>query len=132
MPVSSNKAIVFIAGATWTLIVFGFVPSRALAECGDYVHIRNKSEKSESVHPADSNPYDKPSRTPCRGPNCSNAPSLPQPISGVETVLTDSKESLNHLINDFVRHQESKWYSSNFNARPVHLPRSIFHPPRIS
>jgi hypothetical protein len=135
MIVCPKSPIARVAGVALALASLAFLPSKAFAECGDYVQILNrpKNEKlaSHIPHPVP-NPDEKstPTPSPCRGPHCSNDPSTPQPLTAIKITLPTYEESIDHLADDFDEVIGVMWAFPISNVRPIHKSRSIFHPPR--
>ena len=107
------------------LVGVGCLPSRAAAECGDYVHIA----KQTPANAEQSAPMPKP---PCDGPNCSQRPATPVlpvsvPISEVEV----SKQFTQALASDLHASDVRGFYFVQVQlSLPDPIPTSIFHPPR--
>lgn len=121
-------------------VLFGYFPSRATAECGDYVVILNKNSASNQQVEMDSHAQFDPSndrghpRTPCRGPNCSSNPfQHTAPLAAPVPTRNESKVSTTQLTPEIaVSDQEEWWPFPTSNESPVHTPDPVFHPPRAN
>jgi len=128
---------------TFILFVLGafFAPSRASAECGDYIIFFNHVSVSDSANinrdserPSSESHKQIPLKGPCKGPNCSSSPkqNFP-PFAPVTTVTSQVKEMTEQL--GFTPNEPS--VPPNFDRdanhmRPIYRTSSIFHPPRLS
>jgi hypothetical protein len=110
-------------------VVLGYFPSRVAAECGDYVIILNKPTDKHILPHLPAHPDSPGKHDPVRL-HCSDSPPTPSPLAGFETVSTDSKESIDQLTDKFDLGNKPRWHSTISHDRPIHMPRSIFHPPR--
>ena len=109
-------------------------PQRAAAECGDHVTVLNPTARAghDAPMPSDGEPLSAPK--PCNGPGCSKKPDRPDPLSAP---VAPSVAPVKQLVpgagllnaNDPT---QSHFDRGDANARPVHRPFSIFHPPRAA
>jgi hypothetical protein len=92
----------------------------ASASCGGYVHILPAGTEANGVLPT---------KAPCHGPNCQDAPRhppIPAPIS------TPTAPTHDVVLTDLatIETTRSNWWPSELAIFPQHVPSSIFHPPR--
>src|SRR5579872_7187317 len=119
-----------------------FAPSRASAECGDYITIIKHG--SDSGHTQANTSHDQsaqhhinnsmPPSTPCKGPNCSSSPSHKStPLAPVVLVTSTAKELTQPSLNSSGDSDTpSKFNRDDIFERPIHHSSTIFHPPRQS
>lgn len=134
-------ALLLVAVATLT-------PGRASAECGDYLNIPSPHannpraqthgiqtqtqpipERSAGPAPTDATP----AKTPCRGPNCSRAPTRESlPLAPVIPSRAQVKEPVQHTAGqDLATVPAPPWEFDGTFLPPIHRATSIFHPPRL-
>lgn len=103
------------------LVAAGLSPSRASADCGDYVHIVKKDSAPEPILPK-----------PCDGPTCSQRPLPPiAPLTVPPGGFDYSKPFVELLSVKEVEGSDSDRISILEQlAIPDPNPTSIFHPPR--
>jgi len=120
-------------------LLLGYLPSRAKAECGDYVIILNKTPGSKQIVQTNAqkpmeptSDHNRPSQ-PCRGPNCSSNPNKQNaPLAIPITTHNDSKESTAQFIPESASSDCGKWLSLlNSTDSPISISPRIFHPPRL-
>jgi hypothetical protein len=109
-------------------------PQRASAECGGYVTIHNAPSAAtrHAMPPIGKEPdVPAPARTPCQGPNCSDAPSRNLPPVPVLPVSQHVKEhaTCQVLLGAAEPPHRSLDCDTSF-SRPVRRASIIFHPPR--
>lgn len=128
--------------ASW----LGFTPGRAVAECGDYITIRNAppgSTHHNSTRTGDTQTNNQPlsdgleipspNKRPCHGPNCSSSPVRDHPpVAPIVPISTRMKESAQPLPSV----QDESTTGSSFDRdrsspHPIHRASSVFHPPRL-
>lgn len=106
-----------------------FAPSRAAAECGDYITIKHQSHTdSEYPESHDTSPI----KRPCHGPNCSTSPvrDFP-PLAPVIPVVSRAKELAQPIeMAGKDTTQTARLSRDDSSPRPIHRTTSIFHPPR--
>jgi hypothetical protein len=129
------------------LLVIGvcLAPTRASAECGDYltIHapgpgIRNTPAKTDlPSHPVPNDLaqlLDKttPQKTPCHGPNCSRGPAhdVP-PITSSSSVNSQVKEMAQFLADPSeIVDLGTPTHAHHTLSRPISRSIAVFHPPR--
>lgn len=121
---SLNSARRAIGIAIAILVVAACSPSRAVAECGDYVHIVKNVPETGSQAP----------QAPCEGPNCSSKPATPTapltaPVNDSESAKQITSRSGCDADLDDNRERITRQHLSDL---PDPILASIFHPPRIS
>jgi hypothetical protein len=117
-----------------------FTPGQAVAECGDYLTIRNASPGSTHHstttnidHPIqDDLGTQSPLKQPCHGPNCSSSPvrEFPPlaPITLASTWVKEVAQPFSPLDVEIAR--AGSFDSDLTSLRPIHRASSVFHPPR--
>ncbi len=134
-----DPRVIRTAVAVLTIAVgIALTPGRASATCGDYVLIAGQSSEAQhqnhklSTAPGESPGNPESPRVPCHGPGCSKSPtdSIP-PITAPIGGEADPKNPPATLggagPGDGGVSRERDFTS---NERAVHLPTTIFHPPR--
>jgi hypothetical protein len=128
-----------------TVLVFAvgmlFAPSRASAECGDYIKILNHKTDSKHSPAAFGSEFpiandlnnNSPIKAPCHGPNCSNAPVRDFPPSAPSVPVSSSiKEMTEQIAIKFeVSSTPDKFERDHSSQRPIYRAFSVFHPPRL-
>jgi hypothetical protein len=119
-------------------VLVGYFPSRAKAECGDYVVILNKKtasnpqeELKEHDRVKQASEHGRP-HAPCRGPNCSGDPSQRNvPLAVPLRIDSDSKETTARFTSETTGADRGDWLPlSKVFGLPIHVPYPVFHPPR--
>ena len=106
------------------LAAMAFSPSRAAAECGDYVHIEKKTTTDADIPNS--------GHKPCNGPTCSSKPATPVAPISVPATDSESTKQVSSLADrglDSLGTQERIALQARLKL-PTALPSSIFHPPR--
>lgn len=129
----SRNRLVRLPAAAFLLAVGFFVsPSRAHADCGDYVTIAGHPSAHHTMPPADdTKPTDSP-RRPCNGPNCSKRHDSPITPTRAPITPTGETKSLEVRIGADLPPDSGcgQWFTDATSAQPIRTSRSIFHPPR--
>jgi hypothetical protein len=121
-------------------VLLGYFPSRATAECGEYVVILNNKSASKQQEDLKSHiPTETSSdrgrpHLPCRGPNCSSGPSRHgAPLSAPVPTRNESKVSITQLTPENAGAEKKEWrHVPTCKELPVHIPDPVFHPPRVN
>src|SRR5262245_20784857 len=119
----SFSTLLTACGIVVALGVVALAPAKAKAQCGNYVRILNGTnpDPMEEHTP----------KTPCNGPGCSQLPSIPfTPLPAPMTANVDTKASVDHLSQSPASASERAMPDAA-GDRPVRMPSSIFHPPRV-
>lgn len=128
MPRVRPAPILRVAGGALLLAcALACAPSRARAECGDYVHI----QKGQPAAGHDANDPSPP-KTPCHGPGCSKGPSAPAaPLPAPAPTPPEAKACPAGYAAS--GDGEAGWPAPPATAgQPTRLPSAVFHPPRTS
>jgi hypothetical protein len=121
-------------------VLLGYFPSRATAECGDYVIILNhnsaskQQEELKSHVPTETSSDRGRPHLPCRGPNCSSNPSRHSvPLSAPVPTRNESKVSITQPKPENAgTEKEECCHFPICKELPVHIPDPVFHPPRVN
>jgi hypothetical protein len=119
----SLSPVLTACGVFVALGVVALSPAKATAQCGNYVRILNGAnpEPMEDHSP----------KAPCNGPGCSQLPSIPfTPLPAPIVTNVDSKACVDHLRQSPPSAGE-RAIPDAADTRPVRVPSSIFHPPRV-
>ena len=123
-----NLLIKPVGIAIAVLVVAALSPSRAAAECGDYVLVL-KNGSGESGTQTQHSPL-----KPCDGPNCSSKPGTPTaPLTVPVNDTESSKQFASGSGSDSDSTDSKKLFARQLLLNlPAPLPSSIFHPPRAA
>ena len=108
------------------LVAAACSPSRAAAECGDYVHLSKDASDTGTSTPV--------GHRPCDDPNCSGKPATPAaPISVPVNDSEGSKEFAARAGGDADPNDTRETFTRQVSLNlPDPILAAIFHPPRIS
>ena len=107
--------------------------NRAVATCGDYVHIRTGGSKTvannfESSNSANSEGTNVP--CPCRGPSCHQTPDRPIPVPTTPQTVTPSTTEAILYDADPDDRSNSEHADFTTSGKTQRFANVIFHPPR--
>jgi hypothetical protein len=110
-----------------------FAPSRAQATCGDYVHIGPPPQAADVGSPGETTPTPDAPRQPCHGPGCSGHPGPPTvPLSAPVSFESQAKQWAARVHGEGDSGgPPGRSLADPSDCSPVHMSRSIFHPPRV-
>ena len=112
-------------------------PGRAAATCGDYLHVGGDQPAADVNKPAGdhgSQHQQNTPRPPCDGPSCSGKSGTPvAPLSAPVTDPGASKQWAARGGAEADGGGGTRWSAPiSSDSSPIHVPGSIFHPPRAA